>query len=124
MRSRDEIGILIAATNEMLDQIQLRDSELQALNQQLLQRTQELGRKNEEVEAFVYIVSHDLRGPLVNLQGFSRELQRSCDALLEGLPGLRLAPEAETEVREIVAEQIPGSLRFIGASSVFGTLMA
>ncbi len=112
--SRDELGVLVDAFNEMLEQIQGRDAELRTVNRRLGQRTDELARKNEEVEAFVYIVSHDLRGPLVNLQGFSQELQRSCNALLARLPAL---PGSSDEVREIAAEQIPESLRFIAAST-------
>jgi signal transduction histidine kinase len=77
----------------------------------------ELARKNEEVEAFVYIVSHDLRAPLVNLQGFSRELQLSCQELAENLlPILSASPERE-KVESILGEDIPGSLRYISAST-------
>jgi PAS domain S-box-containing protein len=54
--------------NEELEQRVIeRSSELAAANADLLQ-------KNQENEMFVYSVSHDLRSPLVNLQGFSKEL--------------------------------------------------
>jgi signal transduction histidine kinase len=37
-----------------------------------------LAQKDRENEMFVYSVSHDLRAPLVNLQGFSQELASVC----------------------------------------------
>ena len=42
-----------------------------------------LGQQKQENEMFVYSVSHDLRSPLVNLQGFSEELSLSCRDLRE-----------------------------------------
>ena len=41
----------------------------------------ELIQKSAENERFVFGVSHDLRSPLVNLQGFSRELMVASDEL-------------------------------------------
>jgi signal transduction histidine kinase len=57
LAGRDEITEVDRAFHDMADQ----------LNQQ-----------KQENEMFVYSVSHDLRSPLVNLQGFSEELNLSC----------------------------------------------
>lgn len=117
VRGRDELGVLVDAFNEMLSEIEARDVQLQKVNHKLQLRTDELGRKNEEVEAFVYIVSHDLRGPLVNLEGFSRELRISCESLAKLVATLPMSPEVEAQARELTEDEIPTSLRFISAST-------
>ena len=51
----------------------------QRLEQRVAERTAELRESNAEIQRFAYIVSHDLRAPLVNIMGFTSELQRLRD---------------------------------------------
>jgi len=50
------------------------EEEIKALNRHLERQVQQLAEVNHELEAFSYTVSHDLRGPLNRVAGFSKAL--------------------------------------------------
>jgi signal transduction histidine kinase len=53
---------------------QLLDNNLN-LESTVQERTSDLREANDEIQRFAYIVSHDLRSPLVNIMGFTSELE-------------------------------------------------
>ncbi|MFC1716483.1 ATP-binding protein [Candidatus Poribacteria bacterium] len=90
VKSRDEIGDLAISFNRMT--IHLRESREslqhrleveEQIARELEGKTKELSRSNEELDAFVYTVSHDLKAPLVTLQGFSGLLLSDCKDQLD-----------------------------------------
>jgi signal transduction histidine kinase len=83
------------------------------------ERTADLSRANEEIQRFAYIVSHDLRSPLVNVMGFTAELEAATGTIGELIDRAEeRAPELVTEdVRFAAREDLPEAIRFIRTST-------
>ena len=72
-----------------------------------------LGQQKQENEMFVYSVSHDLRSPLVNLQGFSEELSLSCRDLRELFRRDDVPEPVRRRGLQLMDRDIEESIRFI-----------
>ncbi len=81
----------------------------------LKQFADDLAEKNKELETIVYTVSHDLRSPLVNVQGFSRQLNRACDKIRAVTTGQTGGGALPLELQQPLEVAIPQALHFINA---------
>lgn len=86
-------------------------------NERLKQSERKLALKNKELEDFIYISSHDLRTPLVNIQGFSQRLEKLIQRLTEILDVCEVDGELKEEIAMITNEKIPKALQYIFAST-------
>ncbi len=90
-----------------------------ALEERVDERTQELLQANEEVQRFAYIVTHDLRAPLVNIMGFTSELDQTMKTvqryvLADGEP---LSEDEIREARQAASGDLPEAISFIRSST-------
>jgi signal transduction histidine kinase len=84
---------------------QLRDNNLN-LEATVDERTSDLREANNEIQRFAYIVSHDLRSPLVNIMGFTSELEELRGDIFRRIAALRRAaspqPVAASETEPVL----------------------
>jgi PAS domain S-box-containing protein len=87
--------------------------ELQHRINELAETNRELAQKNAENESFVYSVSHDLRSPLVNLQGFSQELLLTSEELQKLLADPAVPPDIRDTATALTTGELAESIGFI-----------
>ncbi len=90
-------------------------TERKKAEEQLKRYAAELERSNEEVKNFAYIVSHDLRVPLVNLKGYTSELRSALEVIGANFDAAlpHLNDEKRSEVAMALHEDVPEALEFI-----------
>ncbi len=126
-RYRGSFGVFTDLTERKLAEQELAEyrEHLEAI---VAERTANLDRAEKELKDFAYTVSHDLRSPLVSIQGYTGELEHSLEvlraAIEAGLPALDMAQQVAVRVE--LGEQIPEALHFIeaGVSKMDGLVSA
>jgi len=108
----DEQGNLMNTRGSVLN-ITARKRAEQARNKLI----KKLEAKHKELESVLYAASHDLKSPLVNIQGFGHELSQSCDLIRLALAGGKKCENLEKAVDIALNENIPEYLDFILTST-------
>ncbi|MGF9692130.1 ATP-binding protein [Rhizobium sp. 0TCS1.26] len=117
------IGGAILIVVQHVRELSRAHREVEALNtsleERVNERTDDLIQANREIQRYAYIVSHDLRAPLVNIMGFTSEL----DQTLKSVSTVILADEqkpTEDQIRAArlaVEEDLPEAISFIRSST-------
>ncbi len=129
LNRKDEIGVWSAGFNAMAESIgrsheeirqqnRLLEDAKQHLERRVEKRTATLAAANEELKSLAYIVSHDLRAPLVNIKGFASELGYSIAEINDLLEGAnQLGKQEQKILSELTEKDIPESMDFIRISA-------
>ena len=113
----------IAASGRATRNLLAAQEELRHTNENLeslvAERVSELQVANDEIQRFAYIVSHDLRAPLVNVMGFTSELDTARADIASFLADVeRTAPQlVTTDRRMAILTDLPEALGFIRSST-------
>ena len=106
MLSKEQVTQAKQSTEKLEVEVEKSNVEIHKANDQL-------SRKNEELEQILYAASHDLRTPLIGIQGFSQELQYLTEMLVDELKENGVDFEKSEKLKDIIKQEIPNSVEFI-----------
>jgi signal transduction histidine kinase len=120
------IAVIIAGIvviRRYVQEIMAARIELESMNagleDRVKERTEDLIRANQEIQRFAYVVTHDLRAPLVNVMGFTSELDSAVKAINAYFK--EEGGAAREGVRQsamlAVEEDLPEAIQFIRTST-------
>lgn len=101
--------IEIQGIGQDITEKKIAEIERQRLNKEVLE-------KNQDLEQIIYVASHDLRSPLVNIQGFSKEIDYTLKELKKICLSLKMDSVEKKRMLSIINNDIPDSLKYIQKS--------
>jgi len=117
------VGVVLIISR-YIKEIQNAQVELGELNSSLEgrvhERTEDLMQANQEIQRYAYIVTHDLRAPLVNIMGFTAELEGALNAIRNYFKmedGDNSSDDVRNQARLAVEEDLPEAIGFIRSST-------
>ena len=105
---KDQV-IEVQGIGQDITEKKIAEIERQKLNKEILE-------KNQDLEQIIYVASHDLRSPLVNIQGFSKEIEYTLRELKKIFSNLKINTNDKKRILNIISNDIPDSLRYIQKS--------
>ena len=119
------VGLAVTSVTRHARELSAAHRDLEALNSGLedrvRERTADLVRANDEVQRFAYIVTHDLRAPLVNIMGFTGELEAGVASLQNLIEKSGIGSDASdplvANAKVAADEDLPEAINFIRSST-------
>jgi PAS domain S-box-containing protein len=80
---------------------------------EIQQIKESISEKNKELENYLYVASHDLRTPLVNIHGFSQRLQKHISTIKDFIVESNIDESNKASIIKVIDDEIPRTLNFV-----------
>ncbi|WP_460879073.1 PAS domain-containing sensor histidine kinase [Pontibacter rugosus] len=91
-----ELAAELAVANK---ELRRANEDIKAANQELSSTNQQLTRINSDLDNFIYTASHDLKAPILNIEGLMK-------ALLDELPAVSLQSSLSNRIIDMILESV------------------
>jgi len=115
--------VVVQVIRRYVQEIASARADLESMNagleERVKERNEDLIQANHEIQRFAYIVTHDLRAPLVNIMGFTSELDsalKSINAYFKDEGGMA-RDDTKQNAMLAVDEDLPEAIQFIRTST-------
>jgi signal transduction histidine kinase len=116
------VGVVLIISRYVRE-IQNAQAELGTMNESLegrvRERTEDLMQANQDIQRYAYIVTHDLRAPLVNIMGFTAELEGALNTISNYFKAENgnVSEDARAQAKLAIDEDLPEAISFIRSST-------